>query len=88
MAPEVGEMLDTPPEARRFYYVRLAALSPTERLAILFAQNRMVREVAEASIHRAHPGIEAGELRVRLAVRLYGCETVRRVLGDIPENAR
>lgn len=88
MPPEVGEMLDTPPEARRFYYARLAALTPAERLAILFAQNRLVREIAEASIRRAHPGIEAGELRVRLAVRMYGRETVERVLGDIPENAR
>lgn len=83
-----GEMLDTSPEARRFYYARLAALKPSARLAMMYSQSRMIRAVAEAAIRKEHPGLTPEELRARLAVRLYGRETAERVLGAIPPDAR
>jgi hypothetical protein len=81
-------MLDTTADARRYYYARLAALTPAERLAMMYAQSRMVRRLAERAIQREHPGLTAEALRAHLAVRLYGRETAERALGALPPDAR
>ncbi len=88
MSETFGEMLDTPPAARRFYFEHLAALTSTQRLALLNATSGMIRAVAEGAIRRAHPRISPDELRIRLAVRLYGRAIAERVFGNVPEDAR
>lgn len=80
----LGEMLDTSPEAKRFYYQRLAQLTPSERLALMREASRMIRALAETSIRREHPDASPEELQARVAVRLYGRATVERVLGPLP----
>jgi hypothetical protein len=84
----LGEMLDTPPEARRIYYERLAQLTPAERLAMMRRSSRMIRQLAEASIRRENPAASTEEMRIRLAVRLYGREVAERLLGPAPADAR
>ena len=84
----VGEMLDTSPEAKRIYYERLAQLTPAERLTMMRRSSRMIRTLAEASIRREHPSAAAEEMRIRVAVRLYGRELVERLLGPAPADAR
>ncbi|MFZ2492178.1 MAG: hypothetical protein WA208_11885 [Thermoanaerobaculia bacterium] len=84
----LGEMLDTPPEARRIYYERLAQLTPAERLAMMRRSSRMIRNLAESSIRREHPDASPDELRIRLAVRLYGRDVVEGLLGPAPVDAR
>jgi hypothetical protein len=84
----LGEMLDTSPRARRFYFERLGILSPAERLALMNESSRMIRSLAEAAIRKEYPRSPPDELRARLAVRLYGREIVRRVLRTVPEDAR
>jgi hypothetical protein len=84
----LGEMLDTSPEARRFYFQTLARLGSAGRLALMEASSRMIRNLAEAAIRKDHPGAGAHELRVRVAVRLYGRELAERVLGGVPADAR
>jgi hypothetical protein len=86
--PGLGEMLDTSPRARRFYFERLARLTTAERLALMDAGSRMIRSLAEAAIRREHPGVTPQELRARLAVRFYGRELAQRVLGPVPADAR
>jgi hypothetical protein len=86
--PMFGEMHDTSPEARRFYFERLAKLTPAERLALMRESSRMIRRVAEAALRREHPTTSPEELRSRLAVRLYGRAAVERVLGRLPADAR
>lgn len=81
-------MLDTTPEARRLYYSHLAKLSANARLQLMYSQSQLVRSIAEAAIRREHPGADADELRARLAVRLYGRATAKRLLGAVPEDAR
>lgn len=83
-----GEMLDTSPGARRFYYESLARLTTGERLALMDAGSRMIRGLAEAAIRREHPDVTIQELRARLAVRLYGRELAQRALGPVPADAR
>lgn len=83
-----GEMLDTSPEAKRFYFERLAMLTPGERLALMRASSRMIRGLAEAALRREHPNASPEELRARLAVRLYGRAAVEGVLGRVPADAR
>lgn len=83
-----GEMLDTTPEAKRFYFERLARMTSAERLALMDQSSRMIRHLAEASIRKEYPGVPDDELRIRLAVRLYGRETVEEVFGSLPEDAR
>jgi hypothetical protein len=83
-----GEMLDASLLARRSYYRRLAGLSLVERLAMMGKSSAMTREMAAAGIRRESPGASNEELRLRVAVRLYGRETVERILGSVPEGAR
>ena len=47
-----------------------------------------VRELALAGIRQRFPGASEAELRVRLAVRLYGRVTVARAFRDIQPDAR
>lgn len=81
-------MLDTSPAAKRFYFERLAKLTPGERLALMRASSRMIRKLAEAALRREHPDASPEELRARFAVRLYGKAAVERVLGPLPADAR
>lgn len=82
----LGEMLDTSPAARRFYYQHLARLSPAERMAMMSNSTRMVRRFAEAGIRGDHPGISAEELKLRVMARIYGREVVERILGPVPRD--
>jgi hypothetical protein len=49
---------------------------------------RAVRELAEAGIRQRHPTASDEEVRVRLAVRIYGRDTARRFFGSIPDDAK
>jgi len=82
-----GEMLDTSPEARRFYYQQLGRLTQAERMALTDRTSRLVRRLAEAGIRRLHPEISEAEMKLRLAVRLYGREVVEPILGPAPRDA-
>lgn len=84
----IGEMLDTSPEAKRFYFERLSSMTCSERLALMRESSRMIRSIAEAAVRREHPDASPAELRARLGVRLYGREIVERVLGTVPADAR
>lgn len=81
-------MHDTSPAAARFYHEHLRSLAPAERLRIAAELSMSVRQLAEAGIRQSHPDASPSELAVRLAVRLYGREVVRQVLGDVPPEAR
>ena len=79
---------DTSPSALRAYHDRLRAMTPVERMESTVALCRAVRELAEAGIRSRHPDADDAEVRVRLAVRLYGRAAVARVFPDIPDDAR
>ena len=81
-------MLDTTSASLGRYHELLRAKAPHERLAQALSLSRMVRELAVAGIAERFPDASPDELRVRLAVRLYGAELARRVFGQIPADAR
>lgn len=83
-AKPLGEMLDTPEPARRFYFETLASLTPGERLRMANAASRMIRTVAEAAVRANDPDAHPSEVAYRVAVRVYGRETVERILGPAP----
>ena len=84
----LGEMLDTSPEAKRRYFARLAQLTPSARLALMRESSRMIRQLAEAAVRRDYPHASPDEVRMRLAVRLYGRDVVEPVLRPLPADAR
>jgi hypothetical protein len=65
----------------------LRAQAPSQRLAQAASLTRTVRELAAAGIRQRHPAASAEEVRVRLAVRIYGRETARRLFESIPDDA-
>lgn len=77
---------DTQPEVLDRYRERLRALGPAGRLAIAVGLGESVRSLAEAGIRARHPGASEGEVRCRLAVRLYGREAAVRLFGKVPED--
>jgi hypothetical protein len=78
---------DTSPEAFERYYAMLRAASPEERLRAAISLSSTVRALAEAGIRMRQPQADDREVRVRLAVRLYGREAALRLFGAIPEDA-
>ncbi len=51
------------------------------------ALSSAVRQLAEAGIRTRNPGASPAEVRVRLAVRLYGRVAAMRLFGEIPNDA-
>jgi len=80
-------MEDTQPSAFHRYHDLLRAQAPHERLAQSVALTRMVRGLAVAGIRDRHPNATDDEVRVRLAVRLYGRDAARRMFEAIPLDA-
>jgi hypothetical protein len=79
---------DTPPVAFARYHELLRACAPHARLAQALALTRMVRALAVAGIRKRHPEALEHEVRVRLAVRLYGRDAAVRMFREIPPDAR
>lgn len=74
-------------EADRRYHQLLRARTPEERLEQAVSLSKMVRELAIAGIRSRHPLATDEEVRVRLAVRLYGRENAGRLFGRVPNDA-
>lgn len=80
-------MDDTGEKANRRYHELLRARAPHERLAQAVSLTKMVRDLAVAGIKSRHPAADADEIRIRLAVRLYGRDAAERLFGRIPDDA-
>ena len=80
-------MLDTTRRSDDRYHALLRARLPHERLEAAMALSRAVRELAEAGIRQRHPEADVAEVRVRLAVRLYGHTVATRLFGALPDDA-
>ena len=80
-------MDDTGAKASRRHHELLRACAPHERLAQSLALTKMVRELAVAGIRSRHPDAEPAEVRIRLAVRLYGRDAALHLFGRIPADA-
>src|ERR1019366_6022181 len=75
---------DTTPAAAPRYHELLRSQSPASRLAQAAALTRAVRQLAEAGIRQRHPGASDAEVRIRLAVRIYGRDVATRLFGAVP----
>ncbi|HEY2028349.1 MAG TPA: hypothetical protein VGH20_03980 [Myxococcales bacterium] len=82
-------MRDTSPDQQAAYYARLAGLSPAQRLRIAARLSTAVHRLAEAGIRERHPAATEAEMRIRLAVRLYGRAAAGRLFGAeaVPDDA-
>ena len=78
---------DTSPARERRYAELLRSRLPRERLGIAMSLTHAVRELASAGLRARHPGASPEELRVRLAVRLYGRDAGIRLFGTVPDDA-
>ena len=80
-------MRDTSPAAQARYFALLRALAPERRLQAAVSLTAAVRALAEAGLRARHPAAGADEIRVRLAVRLYGRAAALRLFRAIPDDA-
>ena len=80
-------MRDTNPERTRDYYARLAKLTTEQRGRMVASLTSAVRKLAVAGIRERHPDASEQEVRVRLAVRLYGRAVGERLFGEVPPDA-
>lgn len=69
------------------YVELLRQRAPHERLAIAMSLSRAVRQLAMAGLVERHPDATEEELRVRLAVRMWGRDAATRCFGVIPDDA-
>jgi hypothetical protein len=78
---------DASPAATEQYFELLRRAKPSERLRAAVGLSQAVRALAEAGLRARHPHADDDEIRVRLAVRMYGREAVARVFPFIPDDA-
>jgi hypothetical protein len=76
-------MRDTSEPAQERYYELLRARTPLARLTTAVSLSSSVRRLAESSIRAADPSAEAGVVRARLALRLYGREVAARLFPGV-----
>jgi hypothetical protein len=81
----IGEiaMRDTSEPAQERYYELLRARTPLARLTTAVSLSCSVRRLAESSIRAADPSAEAGVVRARLAMRLYGRQVAARLFPGV-----
>jgi hypothetical protein len=72
---------DTHPVIARMMLDAFRKMSPAEKLRRVEALNEAVLQLAAARISKEHPGIDAHELRLRVAALWLGEETMRRVFA-------
>jgi hypothetical protein len=77
---------DTSAKANARYHALLERMPPSARLEASMRLSQAVRELAIAGIRARHPDASDDEVRVRLAVRLYGRESARRLFGRLPDD--
>ena len=82
-----GEPQDTDAEQRRRYFEKLAGMTPQERARVIARASARMRSVVLAGLRHFHPAADEQELRVRLAVRLYGRDAAARMFGTVPLDA-
>ncbi len=78
---------DTSPQADARYHELLRRMSPERRLEAAMRLSEAVRELAIAGIRERHPQADEREVRIRLAVRMYGRAQARRLFGAVPDDA-
>jgi hypothetical protein len=76
---------DTTPRAYELQFEKLRMMSPQQKGEILTALTLAVQDLALAGLRMQHPNEADDELRLRLAVRRLGAETVRRAYGHVPD---
>ncbi len=79
---------DTAAAPERRYFALLRGETPVARLKKAVSLSRTVRQLALAGLRERHPQAGGAELRVRLAVILYGRSFAERIFRDVPEDAR
>ena len=72
---------DTSARADAVQFERLRAMSPQQRAEIFTALTFAVQDLAMAGLRQLHPDASDDELRLRLAARRLGEETVRKIWG-------
>ena len=87
VSSQVMRPLDTSPAADERYHELLRRMPPEKRLEAAMRLSLGVRELALAGIRQRFPFATEKELRVRLAVRLYGRVSAARAFRDIPPDA-
>ncbi len=70
---------DTSPEAARFYYRRLAALTPAERFQMGLELTAAADEMLRAAVARRFPGASEEEFQYQLLRARYGKELADKV---------
>jgi hypothetical protein len=78
---------DTSARADEVQFGLLRAMSPQRKGEILTALTLAVQDLALAGLRAQHPDATDDELRLRLAVRRLGAETVRRIWGWSAESS-
>jgi hypothetical protein len=80
-------MQDTSRAQQEIYFSRLAALGEEARGRIAGRLTAAVRRMAEAGLRQQFPAASDGEIRARLAVRLYGRTVALHFVDAVPDDA-
>lgn len=83
----VSQSADTPEDIDRLLFEHWAQLTGAEKLGLAMRASVAVREVCARGVQALYPEAGPEELRIRVAMRFYGEELVRELLGRAPGDA-
>ncbi len=72
---------DTTPDAQRFYYQRLAQMTPEERVHLAVELCEAADQMLRARIRRQFPDAQGADFEYQLLRARYGQELADRVYG-------
>jgi hypothetical protein len=79
---------DTDPKALEVFIAQQRKMSAGEKIAAVFASNQLLWRITEASERKLHPDADEREIFLRVAAHRLDRETMLRVYGWYPSNAR
>jgi hypothetical protein len=79
---------NTDPKALKVFLDVHRAMTPSQRIRAVFAQNRLLRGLAEARERELHPDADDGEIFLRVVARRLDRETMKRVYGWYPDRTK
>jgi hypothetical protein len=79
---------DTDASALKVFLEQQRKMSAGEKIAAVFASNRLLWRITEASERKLHPDADEREIFLRVAAHRLDRETMLRVYGWYPPNTR
>ena len=77
-------LTDTDPKTQARIYEMMRQATPAQKIKAMSDLNNAAKKLALADIHKKYPNAGVIFIRYQLASRMWGIETTKQLLGELP----